>query len=86
MVKGDTNEISSYLPTDASTFFMRGVPILSAFTGSHTDYHTPRDTPDKLNYEAAAKIARGSMARCSHTAAALWRGPKYAVAMCPPSS
>ena len=47
-----------YLPTDASTFFMRGVPILSAFTGSHSDYHTPRDTPDKLNYEAAAKIAK----------------------------
>ena len=55
----------SYLPTDASTFFMRGVPILSAFTGSHSDYHTPRDTPDKLNYEAAARIARlmGSVAR-----------------------
>lgn len=53
-----TLQDDSYLPTDASTFFMRGVPILSAFTGSHSDYHTPRDTPDKLNYEAAAKIAR----------------------------
>lgn len=53
-----TLQNDSYLPTDASTFFMRGVPILSAFTGSHSDYHTPRDTPDKLNYEAAAKIAR----------------------------
>ncbi len=48
----------SYLPTDASTFFMRGVPILSAFTGSHSEYHTPRDTPDKLNYEGAAATAR----------------------------
>ena len=48
----------SYLPTDASTFFMRGVPILSAFTGSHSEYHTPRDTPEKLNYEGAAKISR----------------------------
>jgi hypothetical protein len=47
-----------YLPTDASTFFLHGVPILSAFTGSHSDYHTPRDTPDKLNYEAAARISR----------------------------
>jgi len=46
------------LPTDASSFYRAGVPILSAFTGSHTDYHTPRDTPDKLNYEDAAKIAR----------------------------
>ena len=48
----------SYVPTDASVFFMRGVPILSAFTGSHSDYHTPRDTPDKLNYDGAARIAR----------------------------
>ncbi len=47
-----------HLPTDASTFFLRGVPILSAFTGSHSEYHTPRDTPELLNYEGAAKIAR----------------------------
>lgn len=48
----------SYLPTDASSFYVGGVPILSAFTGSHQDYHTPRDTPDKLNYEGASKISR----------------------------
>ncbi len=53
-----TLQEDSYLPTDASVFFRAGVPILSAFTGSHSDYHTPRDTPDKLNYEGAAKIAR----------------------------
>ncbi len=34
------------------------MPILSAFTGAHEDYHTPRDTPDKLNYDGAAKIAQ----------------------------
>lgn len=47
----------SYIPTDASVFFMNGVPILSAFTGSHSEYHTPRDTPDRLNYEGAAQVA-----------------------------
>lgn len=46
------------LPTDASSFYQAGVPILSAFTGSHTDYHTPRDTPEKLNYPDAARVAR----------------------------
>ena len=46
------------LPTDASSFYRAGVPILSAFTGSHNDYHTPRDTPEKLNYPDAARIAR----------------------------
>ncbi len=48
----------SYLPTDATPFYLHGVPILNAFTGAHPDYNTPRDTADKLNYEAAAKIAR----------------------------
>ena len=46
------------LPTDASSFYRAGVPILSAFTGSHSDYHTPRDTPEKLNYPDATRIAK----------------------------
>jgi len=47
-----------YLPTDATVFYLRQVPILSAFTGSHEDYHTPRDTADKVNYEGARDIAK----------------------------
>jgi Tol biopolymer transport system component len=46
------------VPTDAQSFYTAGVPILSAFTGSHSEYHTPRDTPDTLNYEGAASVAR----------------------------
>jgi Tol biopolymer transport system component len=52
------DQTSTGLPTDASAFVARGVPILSAFTGAHEDYHTPRDTADKLDYDSAAKIAR----------------------------
>lgn len=48
----------SYLPTDATSFYLRGVPILAAFTGVHEDYHSPRDTPDKVDFESAAKIGR----------------------------
>ncbi|MFM7037928.1 MAG: M28 family peptidase [Planctomycetaceae bacterium] len=48
----------SYLPTDASVFFLHGVPILSAFTGNHGEYHTPRDTPEKLNYEGISRIGQ----------------------------
>jgi hypothetical protein len=48
----------SYLPSDANVFFLRGVPILSAFTGSHSEYHTPRDLPSTLNYDGTARIAR----------------------------
>ena len=52
-----TLQDDSYLPTDASVFFLHGVPILSAFTGNHGEYHTPRDTPEKLNYEGIARVA-----------------------------
>jgi len=48
----------SYLPTDATAFYLKKVPILSAFTGAHEDYHSPRDTPDRVNYEGTQKIAR----------------------------
>ena len=48
----------SYLPTDATSFYLKGVPLLSAFTGVHEDYHTPRDTADKINYEGAERIVR----------------------------
>lgn len=46
----------SYLPTDATSFYTQGVPILSAFTGVHSEYHTPRDTPDLLNLDGMLKI------------------------------
>src|SRR6266849_2487593 len=53
-----TTQEDSYLPTDATSFYLRGVPILSAFTGAHADYHTPRDTADRINNEGAASIAQ----------------------------
>ena len=46
----------SYLPTDATSFYLKKVPILSAFTGLHGEYHTPRDTPNLLNYEGMEKV------------------------------
>ncbi|MEO0448413.1 MAG: M28 family peptidase, partial [Verrucomicrobiota bacterium] len=53
-----TLQQDTYLSTDATTFYLRGVPILSAFTGAHEDYHKPSDTADKLNEEDTASIAR----------------------------
>ncbi len=53
-----TIQPDTFLPTDATNFYLRKVPILSAFTGAHEDYHTPRDTADKVNYEGAADIAK----------------------------
>ncbi len=53
-----TTQNDSYLPTDATSFYLKKVPILSAFTGSHEDYHSPRDTADKLNYAGMKDISR----------------------------
>ena len=47
-----------YLPTDSSAFNSESVPTLNLFTGTHTDYHKPSDTAEKLNYEGLARIAR----------------------------
>lgn len=46
------------IPTDGAVFYRAGVPMLAAFTGSHDEYHTPRDTPETLNFEGAAKVAQ----------------------------
>jgi hypothetical protein len=54
----------TYLPTDATSFYVKGVPILSAFTGVHELYNTPRDTPETLNYEGAERIAKFIFGAC----------------------
>ncbi|MFP6584310.1 MAG: M28 family peptidase [Candidatus Hydrogenedentota bacterium] len=46
------------LPTDTTPFYQRGVPVLNAFTGAHEDYHSPRDTADKINYEGTTQIVK----------------------------
>lgn len=46
-----------YVPSDATTFYTDGAPVLSLFTGVHTEYHSPRDTADTLNYDGLARIA-----------------------------
>jgi len=45
-----------YQPTDVASFNGAGVPSLSFFTSTHTDYHRPGDTADKINYEDLDRI------------------------------
>ena len=45
-----------YLPTDAMAFYLAGVPSISFFTGAHSEYHTPKDTPETLNYEGLVGV------------------------------
>jgi hypothetical protein len=66
----------SYLPTDATAFYTRRVPILAAFTGAHSEYHTPRDTAETLDYTHMREIAR-FMAGVTRTLAAREEPPEY---------
>lgn len=43
--------------SDYGPFRDRQIPFLFFSTGEHPDYHTPNDTPDKINYEKASQIA-----------------------------
>jgi Zn-dependent M28 family amino/carboxypeptidase len=45
-----------YQPTDVATFNAASVPALSFFTSTHTDYHRPGDTADKINYEDLDRV------------------------------
>jgi Tol biopolymer transport system component len=47
-----------YLPTDATVFYPKGVPVLNFFTGSHEDYHRPTDDTETLNYEGMERITK----------------------------
>lgn len=71
-----TVQNDSYLPTDATSFSLKQVPILSAFTGAHEDYHTPRDTAEKINLPGTEKIVR-LMAAVTRNVAAREDVPDY---------
>ena len=45
-----------YGPSDHSSFYMKKIPVLFFFTGTHNDYHKPSDTFDKINYNDEARI------------------------------
>ena len=43
-------------PSDHSSFYGKQIPVLFFFTGTHTDYHKPSDTFDKINYGGLMKV------------------------------
>ena len=45
-----------YGPSDHSSFYGKQVPVLFFWTGTHTDYHKPTDTWDKINYADQARV------------------------------
>jgi Tol biopolymer transport system component len=47
-----------YLPTDSMAFYLADVPAINFFTGSHAEYHSPRDLPETLNYSGLERVIK----------------------------
>jgi aminopeptidase YwaD len=43
-------------PSDHTSFYNAGIPVLFFFTGTHKDYHKPSDKADLINYEGEAQV------------------------------
>ncbi len=46
-----------YGPSDHSSFYMEKIPVLYFSTGAHSDYHTPFDTHNKLDFSSMRTIS-----------------------------
>lgn len=44
-------------PSDHSSFYGKNIPVFFITTGAHTDYHTPDDDSDRINYEGMVTVA-----------------------------
>lgn len=53
VIKTDSSGIG---PSDHSSFYLKNIPALHFFTGSHSDYHKPTDDWDKINYAGEKEV------------------------------
>jgi hypothetical protein len=44
-------------PSDQESFYLKNIPVVFAFTGSHRDYHRPSDDTERINFEGMSRIA-----------------------------
>jgi aminopeptidase YwaD len=45
-------------PSDHTSFYSVGIPVLFLFTGQHKDYHKPSDLAERVNYVGEAQIVK----------------------------
>ncbi len=43
-------------PSDHTSFYLKNIPVLFLFTGTHSDYHKPSDDSEKINFDGLMKI------------------------------
>jgi hypothetical protein len=51
-----THSPDGYGPSDHAAFYASNIPVFYFTTGAHTDYHTPFDDAEKLDYEKEKEI------------------------------
>ena len=63
LVKGLENEdvriktdSSGVGPSDHTSFYLKNIPVLHFFTGSHSDYHKPSDDWEKINLKGEGDV------------------------------
>ncbi len=49
-------------PSDHASFYLQNIPVFFISTGAHSDYHTPQDDAELINYEGAKKVMDYSFA------------------------
>ncbi|PKP53163.1 MAG: hypothetical protein CVT92_05460 [Bacteroidetes bacterium HGW-Bacteroidetes-1] len=42
--------------SDHASFYAENIPVMFFSTGAHSDYHTPLDSPDKINYDGMIQV------------------------------
>ena len=52
-VKFDSSGIG---PSDHTSFYLKEIPVLFFFTGTHPDYHKPTDDLEKINYTGIFRV------------------------------
>jgi len=52
-IKTDSSGVG---PSDHASFYLKNIPALHFFTGSHSDYHKPSDDSEKINYAGEKEV------------------------------
>jgi hypothetical protein len=63
-------------PSDHQSFFMKQIPVLHFFTGTHNDYHRPSDDWEKINIPGTERIV-DLIEKLAIEVASLPERPKY---------
>jgi peptidase M28-like protein/PDZ domain-containing protein/PA domain-containing protein len=75
---------SPFGPSDHTSFYVAGCPVLFFFTGVHGDYHRPTDTWDRINAAGLATVGT-VVSRVVTAVAAEPKAPAYVKVDTPPA-